>query len=67
MPWLSWMTSPVGTAVGVLCVLALAAAAIYGIWREPPEAPPEHPHVTMQRLREKEKARDGGNRPGRDA
>ena len=67
MPWLSWITSPIGTAIGILCVLALAAAAIYGIWTEKPEEPPEHPHVTMQRLRDKENARNGGNRHGRDA
>ena len=66
MPWLSWMTSPIGTGIGVLCVLALAGMAIRGIWTNP-EDPPEHPHITMQQLRGKENARNGGNRHGRDA
>lgn len=59
MPWLSWITSPAGTAVGVFCVLALAAAALYGIWTPRPERPPEHPHTIAQRRRQREQRRRG--------
>ena len=47
--------------------LALVAATLRELWREWHDQPPEHPHVRMQRLREKEKARNVSNRPGRDA
>lgn len=54
-------------AITALIGLALVAATLRELWREWHDRPPEHPHVRMQRLREKENARDGSNRPGRDA
>lgn len=54
-------------AITTLIGLALVAATLRELWREWHDRPPEHPHVRMQRLREKENARNVSNRPGRDA